>query len=166
MLGGFLVATHIDGDTRITLTMTQLILAILALLGGAWGLLQWTTSGVREDVSAIRQSVQASDKEGVRRAGEADVKLANEIGLLRTSIASLDGKIGTFATKLDVVDKSSTELATQMQDLRKQLAYRQAIWTDPKSLQAFATALKNSGIDEQRIVIVPFDGTVVPIKPQ
>src|SRR5689334_16450052 len=128
--------------------MTQIILAVMALLGGAWGLLQWTTSGLREDVSAIRQSVQAVDKEGVRRAGEADVKLASEIGLLRTSIASLDGRIGVFTTKLDVVDKSNTELANQMQDLRKQLASRQATWSDPKSLQSFVTSLKNSGLDE------------------
>jgi hypothetical protein len=50
--------TDINSETKVTLTMPQLILGICLLLGGAWGILQLTTSGVREDVSVIRQAVQ------------------------------------------------------------------------------------------------------------
>jgi hypothetical protein len=153
----------INSDTKVTLTMTQFILGICVLLGGAWGILQYTTSGVRDDVNVIRQAVpslQTADKDGVRRVGETDLKLTNEIGLLRTSVVALDGRIATWSAKFDNADKSFTELSNQMGDLRKQLITRQQVWNDPKAVQSFANALKNSGIEEQKIIIVPFDGSL------
>jgi hypothetical protein len=78
---------------------------------------------------------------------------------LRTSVVGLDGRIAAWSAKFDMVDKSFTELSNQMIDLRKQLVTRQSAWSDPKAMQAFGAALKSSGIDDQKIVIVPFDGT-------
>jgi hypothetical protein len=159
---------NIDSDTKVTLTVTQLFLGICVLLGGAWGILQLTTSGVRDDVSVIRQSVQAlqlADKDGSRRVGETELKLVNEIGLLRTSIASLDGKISPLVSRLDFFDKSIYTLTGQLDDIKKQLATRQAAFNDPRSIQTFSASLKNLGFDDQKIVIVPWEGnSSAPIK--
>lgn len=162
--------TDIGSDTKVTLTMTQLLVGIVAILGGAWGILQATTSGVRDDVSVIRQSVQAlqlADKDGTRRVGDTEIKLSNEIGLLRTSIASLDSKIPPVMSKMDSFDRSIYDLTAQITEMRRQLASRQAAFSDPKAIQTFSTSLKNLGFDDQKIVIVPFDASgTAPVRLQ
>ena len=158
----------IDSSTKVTLTMTQLVIAIIVLLGGGWGIFTLTTSGVREDVSVIRQSVQSlqlADKDGTRRMGDTEIKLTGEIGLLRTAIVQLDGKLNPFVAKLDSFDRTLVEIGAQLADMRKQLVSRQAVWSDPKNVDAFSSSLQKAGFQRDQIVIVPFDGLSNPIKP-
>jgi ABC-type Na+ efflux pump permease subunit len=159
---------EIDSSTKVTLTMTQLVIAIIFLLGGGWGIFTLTTSGVREDVSVIRQSVQSlqlADKDGTRRMGDTEIKLTGEIGLLRTAIVQLDGKLNPFVAKLDSFDRTLVEIGAQLADMRKQLVSRQAVWSDPKNVDAFSSSLQKAGFQRDQIVIVPFDGLSNPIKP-
>jgi hypothetical protein len=158
----------IDSSTKVTLTMTQLVIAMIFLLGGGWGIFTLTTSGVREDVSVIRQSVQSlqlADKDGTRRMGDTEIKLTGEIGLLRTAIVQLDGKLNPFVAKLDSFDRTLVEIGAQLADMRKQLVSRQAVWSDPKNVDAFSSSLQKAGFQRDQIVIVPFDGLSNPIKP-
>ena len=160
--------TDVDSSTRVTLTMAQLIVAIIFLLGGGWGIFTLTTSGVRDDVSVIRQSVQALqlvDKDGTRRIGDTEIKLTSEIGLLRTAIVQLDGKLSPFIVRLDSFDRTLVEIGGQLADMRKQLVSRQAVWSDPKNVDAFSSSLQKAGFQKDQIVIVPFDGLSNPIKP-
>ena len=158
----------IDSNTKVTLTMTQLLLALVVLLGGGWGIFTLTTSGVRDDVSVIRQSVQAlqtADKDGIRRTGETEIKLATGIGLLRTTLVQLDGKLSPLVAKLDSFDRSLVEIGGQLADMRKQLISRQAVWSDPKNVDAFSSSLQKAGFQKDQIVIVPFDGLSNAYKP-
>ena len=132
----------------------QLIVGIVFLLGGAWEILQMTTSSVREDVGIIRaavQTLQTADKDGSRRVSDTELRPSNELGLLRTSIVSLDGKITAFDAKLDGLNKSILVLTSQIGDMQKQIASRQAAWSDPKAAEAFKASLKNLGLDNQKI---------------
>jgi septal ring factor EnvC (AmiA/AmiB activator) len=161
---------EISSETKVTMTMTQLVLAVFCLLGGGWGIFQLTTSGVRDDVSVIRQAVQAlqlADKDGTRRVGDTELKLTSEIGLLRTAIVQLDGKLSPFVARLDTFDKTLSEIGGQLADMRKQLVSRQAVWSDPKNVDAFSYSLQKAGFQKDQIVIVPFDGLGTnPIKLQ
>jgi hypothetical protein len=158
----------IDSSTKVTLTMMQLIIAIVFLLGGGWGIFTLTTSGVRDDVSVIRQSVQAlqlADKDGTRRMGDTEIKLTSEIGLLRTALVQFDGKLNPLTAKLDSFDRTLVEIGAQLADMRKQLVSRQAVWSDPKNVDAFSSSLQKAGFQKDQIVIVPFDGLGNPIRP-
>jgi hypothetical protein len=156
---------EVDGSTKVTVTMTQLLcsvggfLTLLVTVVGA--MISVTTSSIKEELVNVRQSIQttlASDKEGSRRLADAEIKLTGEIGLLRVAIVSLDGRIAPLTSRLDSYDKSIYNLMGQMDDVRKQLAARQAALNDPKAIQTFSASLKSLGFDDKNIVIVPFEG--------
>jgi hypothetical protein len=111
------------------------------------------------------QALQTADKDGTRRMGDTEVKLTVEIGLLRTTLVQLDGKLSPLVAKLDSFDRSLVEIGGQLADMRKQLISRQAVWSDPKSVDAFSSSLQRAGFQKDQIVIVPFDGLGNPIKP-
>ena len=121
-------------------------------------------------MSVIRQAVQAlqmADKDGTRRVGDTEIKLTNEIGLLRTAIVQLDGRLSPFIARLDSFDKTLSEIGGQLADMRRQLVSRQAVWSDPKNVDAFSSSLQKAGFQKDQIVIVPFDGLGTgPIRPQ
>jgi hypothetical protein len=49
-------AEPIHSATPVSLTVMQLGVTLAFLLGGGWAIIQATTSGVRDDLTAIRQS--------------------------------------------------------------------------------------------------------------
>jgi hypothetical protein len=162
---------ELDGSTKVTLTMTQLLWSVggfltlvVTIVGTMIGL---TTSSVKEELAGVRQSMQGfslSDKEGSRRLADAEIKLTGEMGLLRVAIVGLDGRIAPLVAKLESYDKSIVVLTSQMEDVRKQLAMRQAAFNDPKAIQVFSASLKNLGFDDKNIVIVPFEGSATRVQ--
>jgi hypothetical protein len=159
----------IGGDTVIQLTMKQLIWGIgVVLVGGAglaWLVFGQITSGVREDVGAIRQSIQAlqtGEKDGIRRVGETDTKLSTAIAELRVAIQGLDGRIAAFDGKLDMLNKSMSTVLVDLTNMQKQLAARQAALNDPKNFDAFATKLSNLKFSDKNVVVVPYEPYFTP----
>lgn len=149
----------IDSDTKVTLTMKQIMWGIVALVcsGGAvlWAVLTFTIGGMRDDVKAIRaqtQTLQTADKDSAVRIREGENKLAEQIGALRTDIVGLSGK-------LDAVNSSVNTLSNQLQDVRKQVIAKYSSFDDPNFTTAFASrisdVLKQKGFDKSNIVIVP-----------
>lgn len=120
-------AEPIHSATPVSLTVMQLGVAVAFLLGGGWAIIQLTTSGVRDDLTAIRQSLlalQTSDKDGARRIGDTDLKLSLEISGLKSAISGLDSRIQVFSNKLDGYDKSVTSLTGQMAEFQKEMFQR------------------------------------------
>jgi TolA-binding protein len=145
----------IHGETQVTFTMKQLLGVIVIGGGVLWAVLAFTITGMRDDVSAIRTSIQGlqtADKEGAVRIREGETKLIEQIGGLRTQITGLSGK-------LDSVTGTVSTLTAQIIDVQKRLAARQAAWDDPKSTAAFASyltdAIKQQGVDKTNVFLVP-----------
>jgi hypothetical protein len=127
------------------------------MLGGVWGLNTYVIGGVRDDVGAIRQSVQGlqgADKDGLLRLRDAETRLGDQISGLRTDLASFRGEISGFRSEMSAYGK----LVGTLSDLQKQIEVRQASFDDPKAAASFVAALKGVGIDEGKIVIIPWGG--------
>jgi hypothetical protein len=83
------VAIH--ADTPVTITMKALITGIVGftILAGAvlWTVLSFTVGGLRDDVAAIRTSVQGlqgADQESIKETNKINTSLKDEIHGLRT----------------------------------------------------------------------------------
>lgn len=156
-------AAAISASTTVQLSMTQLLVGIAGLVGGAWLVFSTTTAGLRDDVGAIRQSIsslQAGEKDGIRQVGATDQKLTGEIAALRVAIVGLDGRVVGFDNKLDGLSKSMGQLTSQLGDVQKQLSVRQASHFDQKSLEALSAVLKGKG-DDRQIIIVPMNAETI-----
>jgi len=156
---------NISGDTVVELTVKQIMafLCGLLIIGGAvlWTVLSFTIGGMREDVGAIRSSIaalQSSDKDAAIKMREAEARFTDQVGNLRTEIAGLGGKIDTFSSRVQNLDTSVGKVAAQLQDVQKALLTRSANLSDPRNAQAIATALKQVGVDDAKVFVVPLDG--------
>lgn len=151
----------VDSETKIVLSMKQLLSAIagLVLLGGGvlWTVLTFTVGGIRDDVSAIRastQTLQVADKDGAVRVRETENRLADQISGLRVSIAELSGKLGIFSVSMN-------NLSGRVDDLQKQVVSRQSALRDPQATGRFIADLKKAGLSDEKIVFVPFGDSVL-----
>jgi hypothetical protein len=154
----------IHSDTPVTFTMKQLLTTIAAaiVLCGVvlWTVLSFTIGGMRDDVSAIRGSMhylQTADRDGAIRIRDTEGKLAEQIGGLRTQLVGLSGK-------LETVNISISALSERLNDVQKQVASRQASLNDPKTAFAFVETIKKAGLEDSKIVFVPFDASFIPEK--
>jgi hypothetical protein len=158
----------ITSETPIQLSVTQFFggLATLVVAGAgiAWGMMAIGTEAIKNDVgnmradlNSIRTSLETAtaafkntDKDGVLRLGEAERRLADQIGGLRTELAGL-------RSDLTSTTKTMTTFRDQLGEFQKQMQVRQVSFNDPKVMQNFADALKKAGADGSKIVIVPID---------
>jgi hypothetical protein len=134
----------LHAETPVAITMKALTLSLIAIAGfvlTAGGILAgafyYSLGHVRNDVVGVRQSIETN----ATHARDIEVKFTEQIGGLRTDLA-------TFSGKLDNVAKS---LETSVNGLSVRLDKFQVSGWDAKSL---AEALKKEGIDEQKIVII------------
>jgi septal ring factor EnvC (AmiA/AmiB activator) len=159
-------AAMIDGSTQVSFTMTQLLTAVVTamilLCGGLWTVLTLTTSGLRDDVSVIRQStqgLQVADKDTAVRLREAELRLADQISGLRTEIASFVGRLESTNTNVANLNTNVASLSRRIEDFGKQLAARQAAFSDPKNISIFTDRLRDAtaGAKDGTVVVVPFE---------
>lgn len=150
----------IDGNTTVSMTMTQLAIVLGSIVGGMYLVLNLTTSSMKEDVSVMRQTVlqlQTADKESAVKLRDTELKLAESLSQLKVSIERLDGRVASFDNKLDGFNKSMEGLSARLNETQKLLAIRQTSLSDPKALDSFAAALrKTTNLDDTKIVVVPF----------
>jgi hypothetical protein len=146
----------IDASTPVTMTVKQLgagvIATVLLIIGGLWAVLSFTIGGLRDDVVNTRQSIQVlqvADKDGAIHVRDTEIKLIEQISGLRTDIAGFSGK-------LDSTNNAIAGLNRRMDDVQKQVAARQAAFNDPKSALSFVQTLKNAGLDDNKVVVVPY----------
>jgi len=162
---------RVDGDTTVALTIKQLVASVVTLIAGGAAVLALvltlTLSGVREDVSKIREAVQTSERESASRANATEGKLGDQIALLRTDVALLVGKLDTTNKWLEMTNKSIDGLAAglvqtqkQMADFQKQVSARQVNLSDPALSKAIANSLKDAGIDDPKVIILPLQDAI------
>ncbi len=151
----------VGSETRIVLTMKQFIggLISLIILGGAavgvvWGLFSSSVGQMRDDVGKIREAMDGLrliNRDDVNRARDAEARLADQIGGLRTDLAGFTGRLDNVVSKLDTMTVSVNTLNTQIE--RYQFGLNRL--SDPKSQAEFVESLKKQGLDLSNIVIVP-----------
>jgi septal ring factor EnvC (AmiA/AmiB activator) len=143
----------VDANTAVTITMRSLISGILALVvsGGLvlWAVLTFVIGGTREDISAIRQSldrmnteVQTIDREGVSRTSD----LGKQISDLRVETTKLTSQLATFGTKLDFTSKSVDSLNAGLGITNKSVdSLSLGLGTTIKSVESLSAGLGTTG---------------------
>lgn len=161
--------SSVHADTPVVITMKALLAGVVGflLVGGAvlWAVLTFTIGGVRDDVTAIRNSVsglqtavQTTDKGAIERSNEINSRLTDQIQGLRTDFVKYSERFDGLSRNLEATNKSIFVLGTRIDKLQAQLASA----SDPKQAQAFAEYLKKySGKD---IAILPL--LAPPTSPQ
>jgi hypothetical protein len=150
----------ITSETPIQLSVTQffggLATLIVAGFGIAWGMVAFGTGAIK-DLNSIRTSLESAttafknaDKDGVLHLGEAEKRLADQIGGLRIELVGLRSDLSSTV-------KTMSTFRDQLGEFQKQMQLRQVSFNDPKLMQNFAEALKKAGADGSKIVIVPID---------
>ena len=158
----------ISAETPLRLTVGQyagaLVTLLVAISGSAWAVSTFAIGGLREDVGAIRKSaeatalsVQTTDKEGILRLRDVEGKLGDQISGLPADIAGFRGDLA-YNSKL------VASLTGQLDEMRKDVQARQASYSDPKAVSEFVAALKEAGLDQGKIIVVPWGGA--PIWPK
>lgn len=150
----------LSGDTPVTITMGKLIAGI-ALLGATiagvlWGVLSFTIGGVRDDVSAIRQSVialQTADKEGIARSNEINIRLTEQIQGLRVDFVKYAERFDVLSGRIDGMNKSIDIFTGRLEKFQNELNSAQASWNDPKRISTLVEALKKEGLDQKVIIL-------------
>ena len=145
----------VNAETPVTFTMKQLIIFLGTISGVVIAVGGILYSTLHDDVKGIRNSIdglQLTDKEMLNRARDAEVKLTEQIGGLRTDLATFSGKFDSAVTRFE---GSVNNLTNRMDKFQMDLIVIQSAWTDPKRISEFAEALKKQGVTDQPIVIVP-----------
>jgi septal ring factor EnvC (AmiA/AmiB activator) len=155
------VGDTIGGDTVVSVTMKQLLIATGVLLTGLTALAGFTFSGMKDDIGFMRKNYEtlaASERESALKIRESENRLIDQLGQLRVSIERLDGRFAGLDGKIDGLNKSIDSLTIRLNDTQKQLATRQVSIYDPKVAEAFIRRISLSlKTPEDRIVIVPID---------
>jgi hypothetical protein len=155
----------LNPETPVTITMRQIYWVVGAIAVAAvttvlatWAVDVWTVGGIREDITHLK----GNDSDNNRRIADVNVKFADQMqGLhadlnnLRTDIKGLGTDLKYFSDRVEGVNKSITGLDAGIGKLDAQLASFQSAWTDPKYAAGFVENLKKSGIEADKIVIVP-----------
>jgi hypothetical protein len=152
---------NISLNTPVHMTVKHVFIVIGLSVGALWAIFALTTSGLRDDVSAIRGSLdrlQLSDKSGAVHVGDVENKLSTQIGELRTDIAALSVNIKSLQS-------SMAAFSGQLRDVQKWILARQVAYNDPKTFELFAERLKKAGLDQNKFVVVPLSPTTVPFFP-
>jgi hypothetical protein len=155
----------VSAETTVTITMKALVISLLTIAGivvAAGGILAgsfaYNLGHIRDDVKGVRDSVdglRTADKDSLSRSRDVEIKLTEQIGGLRTDLATFSGKFDNLGSKLDSMVTSVNGLSTRMDKYQADLSSIQATWSDPKRIAEFAEALKKQGLGDQPIVIVP-----------
>ena len=100
--------------------MKQMIVGIATLLAGGgavlWGVLSFTISGLRDDVSSIRTDIgklQESSATAPTRLSEAQLALSKDISGLRVDIESFRGDFKVVRVSLDDIGAKIDSLVKQ-----------------------------------------------------
>jgi septal ring factor EnvC (AmiA/AmiB activator) len=146
----------VDAETVVTLTLKQILTGIVALvvLAGAvlWTVLSFTIGGARDDVRTIRDSIvalQTADRETLNRTRDVELKLTEQIAGMRTDFVNASNKLDNLGTSINA-------LTGRIDNYQKDLAAAQISLNDPKRMAQLIDSLKQAGIDEQKIIIIPF----------
>jgi hypothetical protein len=152
----------ITSETPIQLSVTQffggLATLIVAGFGIAWGMVAFGTGAIKDDVgnmradlNSIRTSLESAttafknaDKDGVLHLGEAEKRLADQIGGLRIELVGLRSDLSSTV-------KTMSTFRDQLGEFQKQMQLRQVSFNDPKLMQNFAEALKKAGADGSKL---------------
>jgi methyl-accepting chemotaxis protein len=155
----------VSAETPVVITMKALVIALFTTAGivvaGAgvlWGAFAYSVGHVRDDVSAIRQSLDST----ANRSRDSDVKFTEQIGGLRTDLTTFSARFDNMANKLESsvnglsgrmekFESSVTALAGRIDKLQMELAS----WDDPKRADALADALKKRVGGDQSIIVIP-----------
>jgi hypothetical protein len=160
------MADTIGESTSVHITLGRLLwgLGSLVVLGVAafWGVAALATTGLRDDVGAIRASVstlQTSESANAVNLKQAEVEFARQIAALSVTLATFGGRFDAFGGMVDAVSKSFDQLSDQIAALHQELNRRQSGAIDP---DAVVQALTKAGIDDKRIILVPYDASSTP----
>jgi hypothetical protein len=163
----------ITADTVVQISMGKVLGLVAAMAAGAWGIIYFGTHDLEKgvdrmggDIKAIRTSLenatnafQAADKDGILRLREAEIKLSEQIAGLRTDI-------GAFRGDLALNNKQLVVFSERLGDLQKQIQARQANYSDPKWMDAYAAglnrALKSVGYTGGPVILLPVDTAIQP----
>jgi hypothetical protein len=135
----------LHAETPVTITMKALIVTLVSIAGivvGAGGVLAgvfyYSLGHVRDNVGQLRQSVDSN----TNRTRDIEVKFTEQIGGLRTDLATFSGKLDNVAARFE---SSVNGLTIRMDKFQTTPSW------DPKAL---AEVLKKEGVDEQKIIII------------
>ncbi len=152
------MSDQINRGTPVNLTLGSFVgtvaTAVVASIAACWAIVSFTSTGLRDDVSAIRASLstlQGSDKDNALNIKQAELDFTRQVDSLNVNLTS-------FGTKFDSVNKSIDRLSDQMAIVQKQVS------TPPVSFNptALVQTLKKAGLDGKTIVVVPYDAGAVP----
>jgi len=163
------VAIH--ADTQVVITMKSLITGVIGfvILGGAvlWTVLSFTIGGVRDDVTAIRTSVQAlqtADQESVKETNNVNVRLTDQIQGLRTDFVKYSERFDNLSRNLETTNKSIYTLTNRLDGFRDQLQAIQSTWNDPKTISQITEAVRQA--NGGSVIILPFPSAPQPVPPK
>src|SRR5262249_22224538 len=125
------------------------------ILAGAvlWTVLSFTVGGLRDDVAAIRTSVQGlqgADQESIKETNKINLGLKDEIHGLRTDFVRFSERAENFSRNLETTNKSIATLTNRMDLFQAQLAN----YNDPKTISQVTEAVKQAGANTV-IVVTP-----------
>jgi len=122
------MAGHVSGTTPVQLSIGQLTGAVVALLaagiGAFWFVADFTSTGLRQDVSAIRATLatlQGSDRDNALSIKQAELDFTKQIGALNVTVALLGAKVEGLGAKLDALNVSLTEFGAKIDGLSAKL---------------------------------------------
>jgi septal ring factor EnvC (AmiA/AmiB activator) len=124
----------VNMNTAITIGMKSLLAGIVTfVVSGAlvlWAVLTFVIGGSREDVSAIRQSLdrtisqlQTVDRDGLARSNDINQSLGKEITDLKVETAKLTAQLGVFGVRLDTTNKSVETLNSGLSNTNKSVEF-------------------------------------------
>jgi methyl-accepting chemotaxis protein len=159
----------VSADTPVVITMKALVVALFTMAGivvagaGAlWGAFALSMGHVRDDVGAIRRSLDST----ANRSRDSDVKFTEQIGGLRNDLTTFSARFDNVASKLETsvnglsgrmekFESSVNALSSRIDKFQMELASAQNTWNDPKRADALAEALKQRLGGDQSIIVVP-----------
>lgn len=124
------------------------------LIAAFWAVATLSTSGLRDDVSAIRStigSLQGSDKDNALNIKQAEIDFTKQVSSLNVTLVAFTTKVDAFGAKIDTMSRSFDQLSEQMASVEKQLGSREGAAITPESI---ATALRKAGYDGKSPVVV------------
>jgi septal ring factor EnvC (AmiA/AmiB activator) len=161
--------------------MKALLTGIAVFCGGLWAVLNFTIGLLKEDASALRlaldkntEAIRTIDSDSLRRTNDVSAKLSEQLSNLGINVVKLEGTVTRLdgnvnrldanlnrmdanfiqiTGRLDQFGKSLDSLSSRMDKL--QIALTPSPEADARRANQLAEYLKRSGLDKDRIIIVP-----------
>ena len=117
-------------------------------------------TAIRHDITSVSTALQGSDKNNALDIMRSEQGLSQQIGQLRTDMASFTASVTSVSLKFDAMNKSIDGLSGQIEGMQKAFANRPADF-DPDKLRAI---VKEYG--GQVIFLAPVPAANAEIRPK